>query len=92
MTGEEIRQLADKVGIAIKLENPKARYACFFFADESSEDETLQTTATVKATPMDMLAAIDSLLGNLEETGVPRDGILMNLLKKGPIQGEKERW
>jgi len=92
MTDEELRQLTDKVGIAIKLENPKARYACFFFAGESSEDEELRSSATVKATPMDMLAAIDGLLNDLEESGVSRDTVLMNLLKKGPVQKEKERW
>lgn len=92
MTDEELRQLADKVGMAIKLENPKARYACYFFTGKSSEDETLRSSVTVKATPIDMLAAIDSLLGKLEEMGVSRDGTLMNLLKKGPLDGEKERW
>lgn len=92
MTDEELKQLADKVGMAIKLENPKARFACFFFAGESSEDEMLQSTVTVKATPVDMFTAIDSLLDNLEKSGVSRDAVLMNLLKKGPIQKEKERW
>lgn len=94
MTYEELKQLADKVGIAIKLENPKARYACYFFAGESSEDEKLTSSATVRATPVDMIAAIDSLLDSLEESGVSKDAILMGFLKKGSLaeQKEKERW
>lgn len=92
MTDKELKQLADKVGMAIRLENPKARYACFFFAGESSEDEMLRTSATVKATPMDMLAAIDGLLNNLEEMGVSKDGILTGFLKKGSLAEQKESW
>ena len=85
MTDEELKELANKVGMAIKLENPKARYACFFFAGELSEDETLRTSTTVKSSPMDWLAAIDALLGALEEEGIPRDGVLASFLKNGPI-------
>lgn len=92
MTDEELKQLATKVGMAIKLENPNARYVCFFFAGESSKDDTLRTSATVKAKPMDWLAAIDSLLEDLEETGVSRDAVLAGLLKQGSIGEKKERW
>lgn len=91
MTDDELRQLTDKVGIAIRLENPKARYACFFFAGESSKDEMISSSVTVKATPMDMLAAIDGLLDALEEEGLSRDGILTSFLKNGPIEGDRER-
>ena len=92
MTDEELKELANKVGMAIKLENPKARYACFFFAGESSEDETLRTSATVKSSPMDWLAVIDALLDDLEEKGFKRDAVLMGMLKQGPIGGKAERW
>lgn len=92
MTDEELKTLANKVGMAIKLENPKARYACFFFAGESSKDDMLRTSATVKSSPMDWIAVIDHLLGDLEEEGVPRDAVLAGMLKQGPIGGKKERW
>ena len=92
MTDEELKELANKVGMAIKLENPKARYACFFFAGESSEDKTLRTSATVKSSPMDWLAVIDALLDDLEEEGLSRDAVLTGILKKGPIGGKVERW
>lgn len=90
MTDEELKTLVDKVDIAIKLENPKARYACYFFAGESSKDDKLRTSAAVKATPVDMLAAIDGLLNDLEKAGVSRNVVLINLLSNGPIQ--KECW
>ena len=92
MTDEELKELANKVGMAIKLENPKARYACFFFAGESSEDKTLRTSATVKSSPMDWLAVIDALLDDLEKQGLKRDAVLIGMLKEGPISGKAERW
>ncbi len=92
MTDEELKELANKVGMAIKLENPKARYVCFFFAGESSEDETLRTSVTVKSSPMEWLAVIDALLDDLEEEGLKRDAVLMGMLKQGPIGGKAERW
>ena len=92
MTEEELKELASKVGMAIKLENPKARYACFFFASESSEDKTLRTSATVKSSPMDWIAVIDALLDDLEEEGINRDAVLIGMLKQGPIGGKAERW
>lgn len=92
MTDEELRELASKVGMAIKLENPKARYACFFFAGESSEDKTLRTGATLRSSPMDWIAVIDALLDDLEEAGLKRDAILIDMLKKGPIGEKAERW
>jgi len=92
MTDEELKELASKVGMTIKLENPKARYACFFFAGESSEDKTLRTSATVKSSPMDWIAAIDALLDDLEEEGLKRDAVLTGMLKQGPIGREAERW
>ena len=92
MTDEELKELASKVGMAIKLENPKARYACFFFAGESSEDKTLRTSATVKSSPMDWIAVIDALLLDLEEEGINRDAVLTGMLKQGTIGGKTERW
>ena len=91
MTDEEIKELANKVGMAIKLENPKARYACFFFAGESSND-TLKSSVTIHSTPVDWLAVIDALLVDLEEEGLKRDAVLMGMLKQGPISREAERW
>ena len=92
MTDEELKELASKVGIAIKLENPKARYACFFFAGESSKGKTFRTSATVKSSPMDWSAVIDALLDDLEEEGIKRDAVLIGMLKQGPIGGKAERW
>lgn len=92
MTDEELKELASKVGMAIKLENPKARYACFFFAGESSEDKTLRTSATVKSSPMDWIAVIDALLLDLEEEGINRDAVLTGMLKQGSIGGKVESW
>lgn len=90
MTDKELKELAKKVDMAIKLENPKARYACFFYAGQSSND-TLQSCVTIHSTPVDMIAAIDSLLDALEEEGIKRDGILTSFLKHGPIGGDRER-
>lgn len=92
MTDEELKELARKVGMAIKLENPKARYVCFFFAGESSEDKTLRTSSTVKSSPMDWIAVIDALLNDLEEEGIKRDAVLTGMLKQGSICEEAERW
>ena len=92
MTDEELKELASKVGMAIKLENPKARYACFFFAGESSEDKTLRTSATVKSSPMDWIAVIDALLLDLEEEGLNRDAVLTGMLKQGSIGKKAEHW
>lgn len=92
MTDEELKELASKVGMAIKLENPKARYACFFFAGESSEDKTLQSSVAIHSTPEDWIAAIDSLLDDLEEEGIPRDAVLADMLKQGSIGKKAERW
>ena len=78
--------------MAIKLESPKARYACFFFAGESSEDKTLRTSATVKSSPMDWIAVIDALLLDLEEEGINRDAVLTGMLKQGTIGGKTESW
>lgn len=91
MTDEELEELASKVGMAIKLENPKARYACFFFAGESSNN-MLQSSATIHSTPVDWIAAIDALLYDLEEAGLKRDAVLMGMLKNGPIGEKAERW
>lgn len=92
MTDEELKDLSNKVGTAIRLENPKARFVCFFFAGRSSEDDTLRTSAAVKATPVDWIAAIDQLLDDLEEAGVSRDAVLTGMLKQGSIGEKKERW
>ena len=91
MTDEELKELASKVGMAIKLENPKARYVCFFFAGESSEDKTLRTSATVKSSPMDWIAVIDALLLDLEEEGLNRDAVLTGMLKQGSIGKKTEQ-
>lgn len=91
MTDKELKELAKKVSMAIKLENPKARYVCFFFAGESSND-MLQSSVTTHSTPVDWIAAIDALLDGLEEEGIPRDVVLASFLKNGPIRGEKERY
>lgn len=90
MTDKELKELANKVDMAIRLENPKARYVCFFYAGQSSND-TLKSTVTIHSTPVDMIAAIDSLLDALEEEGIQRDGILTSFLKNGPIGGDRER-
>ena len=92
MTDEELKELASKVGMAIKLENPKARYACFFFAGESSEDKTLRTSATVKSSPMDWIAVIDALLLDLEEEGLNRDAVLTGMLKQNSINKKTKHW
>ena len=90
MTDDELKELAKKVDMAIRLENPKARYVCFFYTGQSSND-TLHSTVTIHSTPVDMIAAIDSLLDALEEEGIQRDGILTSFLKNGPIGGDRER-
>lgn len=91
MTDEELKELASKVGMVIKLENPEARYVCFFYAGQSSND-TLQSSVAIHSTPVDWIAAIDSLLDILEEEGIPRDGVLASFLKNGPFGGEKESY
>lgn len=91
MTDEELKELASKVGMAIKLENPKARYACFFFAGEWSND-MLKSSATIHSTHVDWIAVIDALLDELEEAGLKRDAVLMGMLKKGSIGEKAERW
>ena len=92
MTDEELKELASKVGMAIKLENPKARYACFFFAGGPSEDKTLRTSSTIKSSPMDWIAVINALLDDLEEVGIKRDAVLTEMLKQGSITRKTERW
>ena len=91
MTDKELNELANKVSMAIKLENPKARYVCFFYAGQSSSD-TLQSSVAIHSTTVDWIAAIDSLLDALEEEGLKRDAVLMGMLKQGPIGGKVERW
>lgn len=92
MTDEELKALSDKVRLAIKLEAPKARFIVFLYAD-GEDHETLQSTCTASCTVTDQLAAIDSLLSNLEETeGVDRTKILGSILTHGPATISKEEF
>lgn len=92
MTDKELKELSDKVSMAIKLENPEARFIVFLYAD-GEDRETLQSTCTASCTIADQLAAIDSLLSSLEENdGIDRAKLLGSILAHGPATISKEEF
>ena len=93
MTDEELKAFSDKVRMAIKLENPTVRFIAFFFAGDPKTDETLRSTCTASCAVTDQLAAIDSLLSNLEDQeGVDRNKLLGSIITHGPATISKEEF
>lgn len=75
MTDEELKNVAKKIGPAIRLENPKVEYICFLSYGEDPKRKMLQTITT-HATEESMVAAIIALKGMLEARGFDMKGML----------------
>lgn len=92
MTDKELKELSNKVRMAIELEAPQARFIVFFFAGER-KDETLRTTCAARCKIEDELGAIDSLINNLEEDmKIDRAKLLGSMIAHGPATLSKKEF
>lgn len=92
MTDKELMELSNKVRLAIKLENPDARFIVFLFAG-GEEEETLHQTVVASCGVQEQIAVIDSILSHLEEEeGIDRAKLLGSMITHGSATIHKEKF